>query len=217
MLGGDAHDPTGLEVGQRDRQQHPVDEAMSPTDPHRAIKVLRERYPCKSASDSSERGRRLPGSSPSVQGAPSPGARTGFDGAAVTISRSRAMLVVPGAAFLALAGAVALLGTLPMDAAIRDALLAWGTPPVLTAMHVVNYAGDWRVILPGTLLLFVVFARARVRWWVWLRLMVAAPIAGGGLKRVVGPGRAQGAGPPVPPRGAPRGGRPPLPPLVPRR
>src|SRR2546422_6906855 len=94
------------------------------------------------------RSRRLPGLLPSVQGGPSPGARTWFNGSAMTISRSRAMLVVTGAAFLALAGAVALLGTLPMDAAIRDALLAWATPPMLAAMHVVNYAGDWRVVLP---------------------------------------------------------------------
>lgn len=111
----------------------------------------------------------------------------------MTISRSRAMLVVTGAAFLALAGAVALLGTLPMDAAIRDALLAWATPPMLAAMHVVNYAGDWRVILPGTLLLFVVFARARVRWWIWLGLMVAAPIAEWTLKRVIGRPRPEDA------------------------
>ncbi len=111
----------------------------------------------------------------------------------MTISRSRAMLVVTGAAFLALACAVALLGTLPMDAAIRDALLAWATPPMLAAMHVVNYAGDWRVILPGTLLLFVVFARARVRWWIWLGLMVAAPIAEWTLKRVIGRPRPEDA------------------------
>jgi undecaprenyl-diphosphatase len=109
------------------------------------------------------------------------------------IPRSRAVLLVAGAAFLALAGAVALLGTLPMDAAIRDALLAWATPPVLTVMRVVNYAGDWRVILPGTLLLFVVFTRARARWWIWLGLMVAAPIAEWALKQAIGRPRPEDA------------------------
>ncbi|HEV8640497.1 MAG TPA: phosphatase PAP2 family protein [Methylomirabilota bacterium] len=109
------------------------------------------------------------------------------------IPRSRAVLLVAGAAFLALAGAVALLGTLPMDAAIRDALLAWATPPVLTVMRVVNYAGDWRVILPGTLLLFVVFTRARARWWIWLGLMVAAPIAQWMLKEAIGRPRPENA------------------------
>jgi undecaprenyl-diphosphatase len=111
----------------------------------------------------------------------------------MSIPHPRAMLLITGAAFLALAGAVALLGTLPMDAAIRDALLAWATPPVLTAMRVVNYAGDWQVILPGTLLLFLVFARARARWWIWLGLMVAAPIAEWALKQAIGRPRPEDA------------------------
>jgi undecaprenyl-diphosphatase len=44
-------------------------------------------------------------------------------------------------------------------------------------MRVINRAGDWRFLVPGTLLLFVVFRHARRTWWVWVALMAAAPIA----------------------------------------
>jgi undecaprenyl-diphosphatase len=41
---------------------------------------------------------------------------------------------------------------------------------------VANAAGDWRLLLPGTLALFVVFPRARAHWWVCALLMAAAPL-----------------------------------------
>jgi undecaprenyl-diphosphatase len=44
-------------------------------------------------------------------------------------------------------------------------------------MRTINKAGDWRVLLPGMLVLFVVFGHARRTWWVWVALMAAAPIA----------------------------------------
>ena len=65
-------------------------------------------------------------------------------------------------------------------------LLSLATPGLLRALHVVNLAGSWQVLLPGTLLLFVVFPRARPRWWLWVALMVAAPLAEGSLKHLVG-------------------------------
>src|SRR5688572_8100388 len=95
----------------------------------------------------------------------------------MTPAHARALLAVAGGAFVMLTGAVVLLGTLPLDAAVREALLLWASPPVLTVMRVANYGGDWRVLGPGTLLLLLFFARARARWWVWVGLMVAAPLA----------------------------------------
>jgi membrane-associated phospholipid phosphatase len=85
----------------------------------------------------------------------------------------RGVLVVASALFLALAAFAALAGVLPADAAVREALLSAASPPVIAAMRVVNAAGDWRVLLPGTLLLLVL-PRARERWWLWVLLMVAA-------------------------------------------
>jgi undecaprenyl-diphosphatase len=64
---------------------------------------------------------------------------------------------------------------------------------VIAVMRVVNRAGDWKVLLPATLLLFVVFDRARRTWWIWLALMVAAPALEGTLKEVVGRPRPEGS------------------------
>ena len=105
---------------------------------------------------------------------------------------SRGLLLLSGGLFLALAGLAAAVGVLPTDAAVRDAVLTLAVPPVVGLMRVVNYAGDWRLLLPGTLALLLVFQRARARWWVWVGLMVAAPLAEGALKGVVGRLRPEG-------------------------
>ena len=104
----------------------------------------------------------------------------------------RAVLVVLGAFFVALAGAVAMIGVLPADAAVRETLLGWGTPAVVAIVRIVNYGGDWRVLLPGTLLLLVAFRRARERWWLWLTLMIAAPMTEALLKMAIGRARPEG-------------------------
>jgi undecaprenyl-diphosphatase len=80
----------------------------------------------------------------------------------------------------------------PGDAWLREALLAAESPPVVTLMRVVNWGGNWRVLLPATLLLFVVFPAARPRWWLWVGLMVVAPSAEGILKEVIGRPRPEG-------------------------
>lgn len=105
----------------------------------------------------------------------------------------RGLLLAAGAGFAALAVAVALFRVLPADAAVRESLLALASPGVLALMRVVNQAGNWRVLLPATLLLFLVFPRARVRWWVWTALMVTAPMAEWVLKQVIGRPRPEGA------------------------
>lgn len=110
----------------------------------------------------------------------------------MTAARARTLFLTNGLLFVALALAVAWLDTLPFDGPARDTVLALASPPVLAAMRIVNYAGAWQVLLPGTVLLFVVFPRARASWWVWLVLMVAAPLAEWSLKLVVGRTRPEG-------------------------
>ena len=105
--------------------------------------------------------------------------------------RPRAALTVLCAFFIALGVAAATIGVLPADAAVREALLSWATPAVVWLMRVVNRAGDWRLLLPGTLLLFFVFRRARERWWLWIALMIAAPAAEGLLKIAIGRARPE--------------------------
>jgi undecaprenyl-diphosphatase len=105
---------------------------------------------------------------------------------------SHAVLVVLGAFFVALAGAVFFLGALPADTVVREALLGWGSPAVIGFLRVVNRLGEWRLLLPGTLLLFLLFRRSRERWWVWIALMIAAPAFEGLLKVAVGRPRPEG-------------------------
>jgi undecaprenyl-diphosphatase len=102
------------------------------------------------------------------------------------VATSRGVLVLSGGLFLALACLAALVGSLPADAAVRDAVLALAAPPVLDAMRIVNYLGNWRLLLPGTVALVLFFKPARARWWVWTGLMVAAPLFEWALKHVVG-------------------------------
>jgi undecaprenyl-diphosphatase len=103
----------------------------------------------------------------------------------------RSVLMVASVCFLALTAAVVVLGALPADAAVREALLAWTTPWLMQVMRVVNRAGDWRVLLPGTLLLLVAFRQARERWWLWAGVMVLAPLLEWALKQLVGRARPE--------------------------
>ncbi len=89
----------------------------------------------------------------------------------------RGVLVVTLSAFVVLALMALLVETLGVDALVRDSLLAGASPGTIAVMRGINRAGDWRFLLPGTLLLFVVFSHARRTWWVWVALMVAAPLA----------------------------------------
>src|SRR5438132_663974 len=105
----------------------------------------------------------------------------------------RRVLSASAGYFLALALAVGFMPSLPGDTAVRGALLAFASPPVLAAMRVINRAGSWQVLLPASLLLLLAFARARERWYVWVGLMLAAPATEGVLKIVVGRPRPEAA------------------------
>ena len=111
---------------------------------------------------------------------------------AARLQRRHGVLVVAGATFVVLALAAVLLGTIGVDRALRNTVLDAASPPVVAAMRVVNLAGDWRFLVPATLLLFAVFASARRTWWLWIALMVAAPIAEVTFKMAVGRPRPEG-------------------------
>ncbi|HEU5194897.1 MAG TPA: phosphatase PAP2 family protein [Methylomirabilota bacterium] len=96
----------------------------------------------------------------------------------------RSVLMVAGACFTALATAIVLWGAFPADVFVRESLLNIAGPTVVSIFRVFNMGGDWRGLLPGTLLLFVLFPRARERWWLWIVLMLSAPICEWSLKQV---------------------------------
>lgn len=112
------------------------------------------------------------------------GARRG-PGAPSVLVHPRGVLTVTGALFVALSLFAALAGVFPADAQIRDALLSIASPPVVSAMRVVNAAGDWPVLLPGTLLLLML-PRARQHWWLWVLLMLAGTLLPDGFKLLIG-------------------------------
>jgi undecaprenyl-diphosphatase len=111
----------------------------------------------------------------------------------MTLLHPRAVLVVALPALVVLALAAALVGAVGPDARLRDAILAAASPAVVRVVRVVNVMGDWRFLLPATLLLLALVDRARRAWWVWIALMIAAPLAEGVLKLTVGRARPENA------------------------
>ncbi|HEV8585765.1 MAG TPA: phosphatase PAP2 family protein [Methylomirabilota bacterium] len=95
------------------------------------------------------------------------------------------MLLVAGGCFVALAAAAAFSVAIPADAAVRGALLALATPPVVGAMRIVTRLGHAWFLVPATLALFVVFPATRKRWPLWLGLMIVAGLAEPALKPLV--------------------------------
>ena len=102
----------------------------------------------------------------------------------VRLLHPHSLLAVTGACFTAIAGFILLWGAFPADAFIRDSLLNVAGPTVVSIFRVFNAGGDWRGLVPGTLLLFVVFPRARERWWLWIALMLSAPLCEWTLKQI---------------------------------
>jgi membrane-associated phospholipid phosphatase len=97
----------------------------------------------------------------------------------------RRVLAVAGICFAALVATVVTLGAVPADTALREAILSLASPAVVEVMRLVNRAGDWKVLAPGMLLMFVAFPEARRQWWLWSALMVAAPVMEWMLKHMV--------------------------------
>jgi membrane-associated phospholipid phosphatase len=62
-----------------------------------------------------------------------------------------------------------------LEVAVRDVLLGLDTGVGAVVLRAIDQAGTWRVILPGTLLVFALSREARLRWWVWAVALLAAP------------------------------------------
>ena len=96
------------------------------------------------------------------------------------------MLILTAACFAAMAGAVLLAGAHPADAAARDSLLRLNSPVVTAIMRVITELGHAWVLVPATALLLVAFPEARARWWVWIGMMLMAPMAETMFKFLIG-------------------------------
>jgi membrane-associated phospholipid phosphatase len=98
----------------------------------------------------------------------------------------RGMLILTAACFAATAGAALLGGAHTADDAARDSLLRLNSPVVTAIMRVITELGHGWVLVPATALLLVVFPEARARWWVWIGMMLLAPIAEASFKALIG-------------------------------
>ena len=106
---------------------------------------------------------------------------------------TRGVLTVTLGAFVALTLAALFVGTDGIDSTVRLRLLDRASADVMAVMRVVNVAGNWKFLLPATLLLLGVFDGARRTWWVWIALMIVAPMAEGAMKQIVGRARPESA------------------------
>lgn len=111
----------------------------------------------------------------------------------MTAARWRSVFLGSAGVLAALALLVYFRGSLPGEPAVYDAVLAWASPAAVSVFHKINYLGDKFVILPATLLLLWVAPRTdRRRWWLWVGVMIAAPILEWLGKELIGRPRPEG-------------------------
>ncbi len=108
-------------------------------------------------------------------------------------SRWRGVFIGSAGIFLALALVVYLLGWLPGERTLYEAVVDRASPAAVSIFLAINYLGDKRVLLPATLLLlWIAPAEARRQWWLWAGVMVAAPVLEGLAKEIIGRPRPMG-------------------------
>jgi membrane-associated phospholipid phosphatase len=100
--------------------------------------------------------------------------------------RARAILALSVAAFVVLALAALLAPTPAVEAELRQALLRLDAGIAGDVLRAIDHAGTWKVILPGSLLLFALSSQARARWWIWAVALLAAPAAETFFKFAIG-------------------------------
>ncbi len=95
-------------------------------------------------------------------------------------------------AFLGLSLAAFATGLLPGDLAVRQELLEPDSSLLHGVARVVNQGGTWHVLLPATLLLYLLSRAARRHWWLWAAIMVGSSLLEHGFKFLVGRPRPSG-------------------------
>jgi len=101
-------------------------------------------------------------------------------------SRWRIACLASAGVFVVLALLVGFAGVLPGEAVVYETIIGWTSPAGVAFFRVVRYLGRWQFLLPATLLLLW-FAppEARRRWWLWVAVMVLAPMAEGVGKEII--------------------------------
>lgn len=101
--------------------------------------------------------------------------------------RARSVLLLSMVVFALLAAGALFVPTHAFELTLRYALVSLDSGGPLGAfLRTIDHAGTWRVILPGTLIVFAVFPHARAHWWIWTVALLAAPAAETFFKFVIG-------------------------------
>ena len=98
----------------------------------------------------------------------------------------RGMLLLTAGCFATLALAVLLAGAHPADAGARDGLLGLASPAVVAIMRIITLMGHAWFLVPAMAVMLWLFPEARGRWWIWVGMMLLAPIAESSLKTLIG-------------------------------
>jgi len=113
---------------------------------------------------------------------------------AAPATRWKTTFLVSFGVFIALALAARLWGVLPGEPQLYHWMLAWASPGVVTMFWWVNQLPSRWVVGPGTLLLLWAVLPSRRRWWLWIGVIVLAPILEDFSKLAVGRPRPEGTG-----------------------
>lgn len=110
-------------------------------------------------------------------------------------ARWRRVFVGSAGVFAALALVVSLRGSLPGERSLYEAVGAGASPGVVTIFWWINWLGSKWILLPATLLLLWAGPpETRRRWWLWVGVMIAAPILEWLGKGLIGRPRPLGVG-----------------------
>ena len=107
-------------------------------------------------------------------------------------ANGRLVCLVTLVAFVGVAVAAFATGLLPGDLPLRQQLLEEDHGLGRTLARAINKAGEWRVLLPASLLLFLLSREARRRWWLWIVVQLASPLIEHTVKFLVGRPRPSG-------------------------
>lgn len=100
--------------------------------------------------------------------------------------------IAGGALFLALAVIVFSVGLLPGDTSLYQEILSRRTPAVREFFSWANIFGNWKGLVPATVLLLVLSPHARRRWWLIALILIGTPALEHTAKMLVGRTRPQG-------------------------
>ncbi len=109
-----------------------------------------------------------------------------------TTANWRILCLLTLGAFLGLSVAAFATGLLPGDLAVRQELLEPDSSLPHEVARIVNQGGTWHVLLPATLLLYLLSRAARRHWWLWAAIMVGSSLVEHGFKLLVGRPRPSG-------------------------